>query len=166
MEKEQFVEYMMEAESTMFHLAFSILHKEQDCSDAVQEAVLKAYAKRDSLKDPSYFKTWIIRILINECYNFLRRQKKQIPMEQGLMDQNLPEAQTDLAAYVKEEYLDLYRAISSLKEQDKICVLLFYMEDYSVREVAETLQIPEGTVKSRLRKARMQLKDMLKEDRE
>lgn len=120
MEKEQFIEYMMEAEGTMFHLAFSILHQEQDCSDAVQEAVLKAYAKRNTLKNPSYFKTWIIRILINECYNFLCRQKRQIPVEQEFMNRELSEAQTDFGAYVKEEYLGLYRAINSLKEQDKM----------------------------------------------
>jgi len=166
MDKEQFIEHMMEAEETMFHLALSILHQEQDCSDAVQEAVLKAYAKRDTLKNPSCFKTWIIRILINECYTFLRRQRRQISMEPELMEGNLPDAQADFGAYVKEEYLDLYQAINSLKEQDKICVLLFYMEDYSVSEVAQILQIPEGTVKSRLHKSRIQLKDMLKEDQE
>lgn len=166
MEKEQFTEYMMEAEETMFHLAFSILHKEQDCSDVVQEAVLKAYAKRNTLKNPSYFRTWIIRILINECYTFLRRQNKQLPMEQVLIDGYLPNSQTEFGACVKEEYLDLYRAINSLKEQDKLCVLLFYIEDYSVREVSQILQIPEGTVKSRLHKSRMQLKDLLKEEQE
>lgn len=74
--------------------------------------------------------------------------------------------QSEFSAYVKEEYLDLYRAINSLKEQDKLCVLLFYIEDYSVKEVSRILQIPEGTVKSRLHKSRMQLKDLLKEEQE
>lgn len=163
MEKEQFIECMMEVEETMFHLALSILHQEQDCSDAVQEAILKAYVKLDTLKNPAYFKTWIIRILINECYTLLRRQKRQLPMEQDLIAESLADTRIDFGAYVKEEYLDLYQAINSLKEQDKLCVLLFYMEDYSIREVSQILQIPEGTVKSRLRKARMQLKDMLEE---
>lgn len=158
MEKEQFTELMMESEETMFHLAVSILHQEQDCLDAVQEAVTKAYAKRDTLKNTAFFKTWIIRILLNVCYSFLRRQKRQVPVEEQLLN-----ARAEFGSFVREEYLDLYQAIDSLKEQDKICVLLHYMEDYSVLQISQILQIPEGTVKSRLRKARIQLKDMLKD---
>lgn len=158
MEKEQFIELMMEAEADMFHIAFSILRREQDCSDAVQEALMKAYAKRDTLRKPVYFKTWIMRILINECYSFLRRQKKVVPMEEEMLD-----AQVDFRDYVREEYLDLYQAIDSLKGKDRICVLLYYIEDYSVRQISRILEMPEGTVKSRLRRARIQLKDMLKE---
>ena len=82
------------------------------------------------------------------------------------MEGCLPDSQSEFGAYVKEEYLDLYRAINSLKEQDKLCVLLYYIEDYSVREVSQILRIPEGTVKSKLRKSRMQLKDILKEEQE
>lgn len=158
MEKEQFIELMMEAEADMFHIAFSILRREQDCSDAVQEAVMKAYAKRDTLRNPVYFKTWVMRILINECYSFLRRQKKVVPMEEQLL-----EVQVDFGDYVREEYLDLYQAIDSLKEKDRICVLLYYIEDYSVKQIAKILGMPEGTIKSRLRRARIQLKDMLRD---
>ena len=157
MKKEQFVKLTLEAEATMFHLAFSILHQEQDCADVVQEAVVKAYARQDTLKNPVYFKTWIIRILLNECYTFLRKQKRQIPMEDRILA-----SQADVRSYIKEEYLDLYRAIEALNEREKICVLLYYVEDYSVREIADILHIPEGTVKSRLRKSRIQLKKLLK----
>lgn len=157
MEKEQFVKLTLEAEATMFHLAFSILHQEQDCADAVQEAVVKAYARRNTLKNPVYFKTWIIRILLNECYTFLRKQKRQIPTEDQILA-----SQADVRSYIKEEYLDLYRAIEALNEREKICVLLYYVEDYSVKEIAQILHIPEGTVKSRLRKSRIQLKSLLK----
>lgn len=157
MNKEQFTRLTLDAEATMFHVAFSILHQEQDCCDAVQEAVTKAYAGRDTLKNPAYFKTWIIRILLNECYALLRKQKRQIPVEEEMLD-----AQTDLCSYIKEEYLDLYRAIRALKERERICVILYYIEDYSVRQIAQILHIPEGTVKSRLRKSRIQLKDLLK----
>lgn len=158
MEKERFIELMMEAEAEMFHLAFSILRREQDCADAVQEAVVKAYANRDTLRNPAYFKTWVMRILINECYSLLRRQKKVVFMDEQILD-----AQADFRDYVKEEYLDLYQAIDALKEKDRICVLLYYIEDYPVRQIAKILDMPEGTVKSRLRRARLQLKDMLKD---
>ena len=69
----------------------------------------------------------------------------------------------DTKEYIKEEYLDLYRAIEQLEEGEKICILLFYMEDYSVSQIADVLRIPEGTVKSRLSRARKHLKGILQE---
>lgn len=158
MDKEQFVNLMSQVEADMFHLAFSVLRREQDCADAVQEAVFKAYAGRDTLKKQAYFKTWIMRILLNECYSLLRRQKRLVPMEEQML-----EGQVQLDDYVREDYLDLYKAIDALKEKDRICVLLYYIEDYSVRQIAQIMRMPEGTVKSRLRRARIQLKDMLED---
>lgn len=158
MEKEQFTKRITEIEADMFHLAFSILHREQDCLDAVQEAVVKAYTGRDALRKPAYFKTWVMRILLNECYALLRRQKRLLPMEEQMLD-----LQADFGNYVREEYLDLYRAIDALREKDRICVLLYYIEDYSIREIAQIMRMPEGTIKSRLRRARLQLRDMLKD---
>ncbi|MGN0402919.1 MAG: sigma factor, partial [Acetatifactor sp.] len=60
--------HVLGAEETLFHISFSILRNEQDCADAVQEAILKAYSCLDKLRDEKYFKTWIVRILLNECY--------------------------------------------------------------------------------------------------
>ena len=158
MDKEQFVNLMSQVEADMFHLAFSVLRREQDCADAVQEAVFKAYAGRDTLEKQAYFKTWIMRILLNECYSLLRRQKRLVPMEEQML-----EGQVQLGDYVREDYLDLYKAIDALKEKERICVLLYYIEDYSVRQIAQIMRMPEGTVKSRLRRARIQLKDMLED---
>lgn len=156
MEKNQFVELVLEAEPTLFHVAFSILHHEQDCADAVQEAVVKAYEQRDTLKKTAYFKTWLVRIVMNECYQILRKRKRQIPSEEVLQNDR------KLGTYVKEDYLDLYRAIARLNEKDKICILLYYMEDFTIAQIAQTLDIPSGTVKSRLNRARKQLKVMLR----
>lgn len=158
MGKEQFINRITEMEADMFHLAFSILHREQDCMDAVQEAVVKAYVGREALRNPAFFRTWVMRILLNECYAQLRRQKRLLPMEEHSFA-----APTNLCDYVREEYLDLYRAIDALREKDRVCVLLHYIEGYSVREIGQIARMPEGTVKSRLRRARRQLRDLLQD---
>lgn len=158
MEREDFLQKTLEAEKTLFHVAFSILHNEQDCADAVQEAITKAYMKKNQLQNSAYFKTWLTRIVINECYNMLRKKKQYAELcEEVIADKSY------LNEYIKEEYLDLYQAINKLEEKEKICVLLFYMEDYSVAQIAEVLKIPGGTVKSRLNRARKQLKGLLQE---
>lgn len=156
MEKEQFVQLVLEAEPTLFHVAFSILHHEQDCADAVQEAVVKAYEQRNTLKNQTFFKTWLVRIVMNECYQILRKRKRRMSMDEKLLKDD-----RKLSVYVREDYLDLYRAIAALKEKDRICILLFYMEDFTIKQIADTLEIPTGTVKSRLNRAREQLKGML-----
>lgn len=162
MDKEEFTRLVLAMESTLFHVSFTLLHNEQDCADVVQEAVIKAYAARSKLREQGYFKTWIVRILINECYTFLRRQRRYMPLEEeavggyGIV--------TEVSSPIREEYLDLYRAMEELSEKDRLCIQLFYMEDYSVRQIAQILKIPEGTVKSRMRRARLQLKGLLGED--
>lgn len=158
MEREKFLQLVLEAESTLFHISFSILHNEQDCADAVQEAVLRAYSQRNKLRNMEYFKTWIVRIVINECYGILRKKKHL-----QSYDETVIEDKAYLGNYVKEEYIDLYQAIARLGEKEKVCVILFYMEEYTVAEIADILKIPIGTVKSRLNRARNDLKGLLSE---
>lgn len=161
MDKEIFLQKVLDAEETLFHVSFSILHHEQDCADAVQEAILKAYDARDQLRDEAFFKTWIIRIVINECYAILRKSKRLMPYEESRADSSeSPEK------YVKEEYLDLYRAISQLDDRHRICVILYYFEDYRIDQIAQILHVPAGTVKSRLNRARQTLKGLLEETEE
>lgn len=156
MDREEFLRLTLEAEPTLFHISFSLLHNEQDCADAVQEAILKAYDQRNKLREARYFKTWLVRIVINECYTILRKRKRF-----QSYDDAITEDKTYLGNYIKEEYIDLYQAIARLGEKEKVCVILFYMEDYSLAEIADTLKIPVGTVKSRLNRARSELKSYL-----
>lgn len=156
MTRDEFAQNVLELEDVLFHVSYGILQNEDDCADAVSEAVLKAYAGRGKLKNPQFFKTWLVRIVMNECYSFLRKRKRELPLNEAVT-----EAVETTPDFVKEEYLELYESMKKLMEKDRICVQLFYMEGYSVKEIATILHIPEGTVKSRLNRARKQLKSNL-----
>lgn len=158
MTKEEFSQKVLDLEAVLFHVSYGILRNAQDCEDIVQETVLKAYANKDKLKKPQYFKTWLVRILMNECYTFLRKRDRELPLNEAVA-----ENQESVTTFIKEEYLDLYESMNQLEERDRICVQLFYMEGYSIREIAKIFRIPEGTVKSRLNRARAQLKQSLGE---
>lgn len=138
----------------MYHIAKSLLYNDADCADAIQEAIVKAFSKLHTLKDDSYARTWLIRIVMNECYAIMRREKKIISLEEHQMDGQAAE---------QKDYSDLYEAIFKLPEQIKLCVALYYMEGYSVKEVAALLDTTESAVKNRLAKARGKLKDALAE---
>ncbi len=148
MDQNQFASLVLEAEPTIYRVAKSILHREADVEDAAQEAILKAYQKRNSLKDIHAFRPWLTKIVINECYGLIRKGKDTLPMEEGL----------EFPAEEKESYTDLYEALRHLPPKIRIVIVLYYIEGYSVTEIHSILKIPTGTVKSRLSKGRKLLK--------
>lgn len=149
MNKNTFIENVLEAERTLYHVSKSILVYDQDCEDAVQGAILKAYEKLHTLKEEKYFKTWLIRILINECYSLKRREYPKVPYE---------ECFEFIRADDKKDYSELYLAIRKLPPRIRITIVLYYVEEYSVEEIKQILKVPSGTVKSRLAKGRKLLK--------
>lgn len=156
MTKNEFAKKVLEMEDVLFHISYGILKNVPDCEDVIQEAILKAYEGRTQLKNPQYFKTWLVRIVINESYSFIRKKKKDLAFCEAVIND-----ETTSNVFIKEEYFELHESMKKLAEKERICVQLFYMEGYSVKEIAQIFHIPEGTVKSRLNRARKQLKNSL-----
>ena len=77
MDREQFTSAVLAAEPTLYRVAKTMLRSEHDCADAAQQAILRAWEQLDSLRSTRYFKTWLVRILINECSTILRRQQRR-----------------------------------------------------------------------------------------
>ena len=107
----------------MYRVAKSILHQDEDCADAIQSAILNAYEKLDTLRNEKFFKTWLTRILINECYKILRSNKEQIPLEPYMAEQNR-----------EKNSSDLYEKLMELDEKYRIPFVLFHVEGYSIQE--------------------------------
>ena len=104
MDKEDFAQNVLAAERTLYAVAKTMLINESDCEDAVGDAVLAAWRKLGFLREEKYFKTWLVRILINECVKRLRRRGDEVSLENA---ESLP-------APEREDYSDLYRAIAAL----------------------------------------------------
>lgn len=141
---------------SMYRVAKSILSKEEDVEDAVSEAILKAYKNIKSLKDESFFKTWLIRIVINESNTLYKKRSREISVEN--------EHFINLQVNDKYKDLTLYNAINSLDEDLRTTTILFYFEDMKYKDIAKVLDIKEGTVKSRLSRAKEKLYNILKEE--
>ena len=148
MDREKFTQEVLKSENTMYHIAKGMLKSESDCEDVVSEAVLKAYTKIHTLKEEKYFKTWLIRILINECYKKLREYKRVVSIE---------DCNNSFEYKDNSNYTELYNAVKKLKHKIRIVIMLHYIEGYSVEEVGNILKIPVGTVKSRLHIGDMRL---------
>ena len=144
MDKEEFTRAVLEYESTLYRVAKSMLGSEADCADAAQNALLRAWEKQHTLRDTAYFKTWLTRILINECRAMLRQRARFVPLEEEA-------AEFDI---VSERDSGLYEAVMGLDVKYRVPFVLYYIEGFRTREIASMLKLPEGTVKTRVRRAR------------
>lgn len=147
--KEEFTQQILAHRSALYYISYGLLKNREDQDDAVQECIHKALRKRETLKEDKYFKTWITRILIHECYNVLRRKKREIPVEEIYV--SVPET----ADY------GVFQAVMQLEDKLRLPIILYYLEDYTTKEVAKILNAPESTIKSRLQKARRLLGQMM-----
>lgn len=138
---------------SMYRIAKSILKNEHDIEDALSDTILKAYTNITNLRRNETFKPWVYKILINECYAMIRKRKKEIAFDEF---ENIEDTYED-------NYTDfeLARAVNSLDENQRIVTILFYYEDMSLKEISKILGLPEGTVKSRLSRAKERLKDLI-----
>ena len=151
----------------VYHLALSILDDSIEAEDATQEALLAALRALDSFHGASSLKTWLYSITVNSCRNQLRHHKRHERLTEILgsllrvLGTHMPSVEEDAIEHESDEAL--WYVIHSMDEKHRIPIVLRYYHDLSVAEIANILQIPEGTVHSRLNTARRQLHDVLKE---
>ncbi|MCH5266534.1 MAG: sigma-70 family RNA polymerase sigma factor [Lachnospiraceae bacterium] len=152
--KEYFAEVVEEQKDLMLRLAYSVLHNVADAEDAVSEAILKAWTKRNHLRDKGKMKNWLLRIVLNDSCNIIRRRRKEKLVEDA---QSYIEKVTEM---YEEEESGIWQLVLKLREEYRGVVVMHYYGELSVKEISKVLRIPEGTVKTRLHRARTELKDM------
>lgn len=155
MDKEQFARLVTDMQGGLYRVAASYLRGESDRLDAVAEAITRAWEKRHTLRDPALFRTWMTRILIRECVNIQRKQKRSVPVEQ------MPET----ALQDEDERITALRAaLEQLPQRLRTMVVLHYMEGYDVRETAQIMRTTKSAVCAGLARAREKLRRMIGEE--
>lgn len=153
MDAAAFTDLVLPRERSLYRIAVSFLHSDADAADAVQDALQKAWEKRFSLRDRAVFGTWLTRILINVCKQRLREKRPALELnEHHVVDE--PDRAQDLA---------LKMALEQLDTMHRLPLLLYHLEGFSVKEIASMLRLPQGTVTSRLARARLKLREALEE---
>ena len=131
-DKDAFCRLMDENVQSMYKIAAAYLKNDEDVADAIQDTILSCYENLKSLKQNRYFKTWMIRILINKCKDMIQ----------------------------KNAAMEWAQVLETLDSKYRLVVLLYYMEGFSVREISDALDMKESTVKSRLHRGRKQIAEM------
>lgn len=152
-----------------YAIAFRYMKNDADTLDVLQDAFIKMYIKLESFSYKSTFETWFFRIVINSCYDMLRKtksdsKKAEIAGEAGLLSevenkQNSPE---EIVIKAEESQIVL-SALDLLPQPQRDVLVLREYNHFSYLEIAQILQISEGTVKSRLNRAKLHLRDILTE---
>ena len=150
-----FAQEVRELTDTAFAVAYLILGNRADCEDAMSQAILRAFEGRGKLKKRESFRAWFLRILRNEAYTLLRKRRRLTPVEE-LPEEAAPEG--DSAGR-----LDLKAALAELTEEQRTSLLL-QQEGYDLTEIAEITDVPVGTVKSRISRAKKTLRAILEEE--
>lgn len=149
MDKDFFVGEIEAHSGMMYRVAYSILQNDDACKDALQDAALKAWEKRHSLREERYFRTWITRILINVCYNTQRKRRRIVSIEE-IAEPSAPPPDLELAL-----------ALQALPEKLRLPLVLCYSEGMSYQEAADTLHLPVATVRGRIHRAKGELRKEL-----
>ena len=155
MDKDTFARQVTDLQGGLYRVAASYLRGESDRLDAVAEAIARAWEKRHTLREESLFRTWITRILIHECVNIQRRQKRSVPVE--IMPETESEPEDERIAMLRE-------ALAQLPQRQRTMTVLHYMEGYDVREVARIMGTTKSAVCAGLSRARARLRSLMGEE--
>ena len=135
------------------------MNNEEDVNDAIQETMISAYNKIDTLKNRKYLETWITRILINKCYDIIDKNKTQERKINKMIEHFDDNYENDI-----EQKSIVQKAVQSIDEDLRTIVVLYYYNQFSIKDISKIMDIPNGTVKSKLSRARNKLYDILKSE--
>lgn len=157
----EFDDRLRDSGTLAFRVAYGVLRHREDAEDVAQEAFARAYQRFRSLRDREQFRSWLVRTTWRLAIDRWRAERRRAAREQTIEQPALGETNEDLAL-ARERAAQLWRAIDSLPEKLRVVVILSAIEGHDVRGVARLLQLPDGTVKSRLFNARKSLAESLK----
>ena len=145
--REELAELLMDHMEMMYRMAYSIVENDADAQDAVGETIVTAFEKWHQLRKPDSARAWILQILVNKARTIRKKANRVSPCE------DLEQSKSD-GIFLYDE---IWPVVMELQEEYREVIVLYYYEQFSVKEVAQALNIPVGTVKSRLARARERL---------
>ncbi len=158
-DKSAFTQIFLELENDLYKIAKTRITNEVDIQDAIQETMIETYKSLKKLKDAKKFKKWLIKILINKCNRIYKRKyKKDVSINEYNLDNYI----------ISNNYKDIeddlcfYSLIKDLRYEERIVIILYYMEQYAITDIKDVLGISENTIKTHLYRARQKLKEKYK----
>jgi RNA polymerase sigma-70 factor (ECF subfamily) len=159
----EFEARLVESSTLAFRVAFSVLRQREDAEDVAQEAFAKAYRSFRQLRERDRFRQWLVRMTWRMAIDRLRANRRRVAREgvEASLQTRLAQEAIGDSVVANERAEQLWRAIDSLPEKLRLVIVLAGIHGHDIKEVATRLDVPDGTVKSRLFLARKNLKERL-----
>ncbi len=155
-DEKAFDELILLIEKELYLIAKTKLKNDDDIADAIQETILKCFQNINKLRDIKLFKTWTIKILINECNKIYRKKEKyKISIEDN-----------EIEKYIKleekyDENIEFNILIKKLETEEKLILTLYYCSGYTTKEISKILKRKENTIRSKMTRAKNKLRKQL-----
>lgn len=147
-EKEAFTYLILQLEDDLYKIAKTRLNNEEDILDAIQETMISAYKSVHKIRNEEYFKTWIIKILINKCNDIYKNKKAiVISLNESVAGNN-----------ISDDNLNFEFIMKQLNYDERIAMTLYYLERYTTKEISKILKTNENTIKTRISRAKEKIK--------
>lgn len=154
MTEQEFCEQYAKYKNTVYSVIFNYVQNAEDTADLLQEVFIKLYSTDTQFTGDEHRKAWLIRVSANMCKNHLRtiKNRKNVVLEE------------DIPYFDQTADNELLKVVLTLPEKYRIPIHLFYYEDYSIKDIATVLDLPESTVKIHLKRGREKLSKILKKE--
>lgn len=169
-DKQAFKTLFASYKQKVYGTAYLILKDYQHSEDIVQETFLQVFLKIEKLKDPQYFERWLYKITVNLCLDAVRKFKKhnlssleeymEVPTDSSLVNRSTPET----VALYRDIQKQILQCVYSLSPQYAAVLVLFYYNNFSIKEISDIISCSESTVKTRLFRARKNLEKVLSKE--
>lgn len=144
-----FIELIERNKMTLQRVAYGYFRSEEDVADVIQETILHAFEHIRELKKPEYFRTWLVRILMNNCNRVYNQNKKRCSLEEYTETVQSTSSPGDV---------EFHEMLRSLPKDSRLIFQLYYGEQFTTKEISEMLHMREATVKSRLHRGKQKLR--------
>lgn len=148
----------------LYGLCRTLCINPSDADDLYQETWLKVYAKYELYNPLSAFEGWLTRICVNTYRDNLRKKSRSLIFDNFATQEIKDTVMENVAIEEKVDFSDIREAVQMLPDKLRMTIILFYFEDLDIKQTAQVLRIPLGTVKSRLNKAKKLLKEMIQDE--
>lgn len=160
-EKEAFKKLILKIKNDLYKIARMRLYCEDDIEDAVQETIIEVYKNIKKLRKIELFKTWVIKILINRCNKIYKKSAKENKLE--YLDENFHEEYSRIEGD-NIGNLDFYNLLKKLNYKERLALTLFYLSDFTTKEISKIVKEPESTIRNRIARARKKLKECIRRE--
>lgn len=154
-DEDAFTQIIISLENELYKVGRMRLECEDDINEAVQETIIQTFKSIKKVKKPQFFKTWLIKILINNCNKIYNKKKKNITVG---YNESIIYTETDSNIEKSNNKMDFFLMVKKLNYNERIALTLYYAERFTTKEISQILKEPESTIKNRILRAKNKLK--------